>query len=48
MDHIETEREDREFMPFMENFEWLANEAEEYWRKRKVELSETIIYDPDD
>ncbi|MGI0031664.1 MAG: DUF4760 domain-containing protein [Nitrososphaeraceae archaeon] len=30
MDHIETEREDREFMPFMENFEWLANEAEEY------------------
>jgi hypothetical protein len=45
-DHIEQEREDREFMPFMENFEWLANKAEEYWRRKNVELSKTIIYDP--
>jgi hypothetical protein len=35
-------------MPFMENFEWLANVAEVYWRKKDVELSKTIIYDPDD
>lgn len=44
-DHIENERKPhkRNFEYFMENFEWLANEANKYWKDKK-DLSETKLY----
>jgi hypothetical protein len=42
---IEKERELRHFDPFMENFQWLSDEAENYWTVRGHKLS-TVGYDP--
>jgi len=42
---IEHERERRKFKYFMENFEWLSDEAEKYWKRKHVPLS-TVGYDP--
>lgn len=32
----------------MTNFEWLAEEADKYWKGKKQDLSETAIYNLDD
>jgi hypothetical protein len=42
---VEHERKRRHFDPFLENFQWLSDEAETYWRGRGQELS-TVGYDP--
>lgn len=42
---IEHERERRHFDPFMENFQWLSDEAELYWKGRGHPLSE-VGYNP--
>jgi hypothetical protein len=45
-EHIEDERKPhkRNFEYYMENFEWLADEADKYW-KHKKDLSKTNLYD---
>jgi len=42
--HVKAERQKRNFQQFMENFETLADEAYNYWKKKK-DLSETNLYD---
>jgi hypothetical protein len=45
---IKNERDSRNFKPFMKYFEWLANEAYDYWRDRDEDLWKTKLYHPDD
>lgn len=45
-DHIEHERTIRNFKPFMTHFEWLANEAYNYWKDKGYDLAKTSLYNP--
>jgi|GEM_PF-2327217 len=45
---IENERGSRGFPQFMSYFQELAKEAEDYWKNKKVDLSKTKLYHPDD
>ncbi len=47
-DSIEDERKQRKFKQFMSNFEWLSDEADKYWQKKGVDLSETALYSLED
>jgi|ERR1044071_7871279 hypothetical protein len=47
-DHIEAERNKRNFNPFMMNFEDLAEKAENFWSKKGHDLSKTLIFPPSD
>ena len=43
-EHTEEERVKRDFKYYMENFQWLADESQKYWKDKK-DLSETKLYD---
>ena len=43
-EHIEEERVKRDFKCYMENFQWLADEAHKYWKNKK-DVSETKLHD---
>jgi hypothetical protein len=45
---IMDERDSRNFKPFMTYFQWLANEAYQYWKRKDMDLSKTKLYHPDD
>ena len=45
-DNIEHERTYRNFKPFMTHFEWLANEAYNYWKDKGYDLAKTSLYNP--
>ena len=45
-DHIEDERISRNFKPFMDNFEWLAKKADDYWKHKGYDLAKTILSNP--
>jgi hypothetical protein len=45
--HIETERKKRNFDPFMENFEDLAEKAHKFWLKKGHDVSKTLLYSPE-
>ena len=45
--HIEAERKKRNFDPFMENFEDLAEKAHKFWLKKGHDVSKTLLYSPE-
>jgi ribosomal protein S13 len=45
-DHVEHERTSRNFKPFMTHFEWLSNEAYNYWKAKGYDLAKTSLYNP--
>jgi hypothetical protein len=45
---INDERDSRNFKPFMTYFQWLANEAFQYWKDKGEDLSMTKLYNPYD
>ena len=47
-DHVEDERTSRKFKSFMENFQWLAGKADDYWKRKGYNLAETILSNPSD
>jgi hypothetical protein len=45
--HIDEERTRRKFPPYMRDFEWIATEAEKFWRNDedgKIELADINVY----
>jgi hypothetical protein len=38
------ERDRRHFEYYMENFEWISNEAIKYWQKKGVNLTSIVRY----
>jgi hypothetical protein len=50
--HVEKERLERKFPPFMTWFEWLANEGYYYWKDeredKRCNLDDTVLFHPDD
>jgi hypothetical protein len=43
-DHIREERIQRNFEYYMENFEWLSEEAIKFWQKKGVNLTSIVRY----
>jgi hypothetical protein len=43
-DHIKKERDQRHFEYYMENFEWISNEAIKYWQRKGVNLMSIVSY----
>jgi hypothetical protein len=43
-DHIREEGKQRNFEHYMENFEWLSNEATKFWQKKGVNLTSIVRY----
>ena len=44
-DHIQHERELRNFLPFMTDFEWLVQQAIRYWQSQGEDLSKIRIHE---